>query len=196
MTDLKNEKLRVRKELRQQLRDLPTEQRDQWSRQITDRLLALPEYQHAQTIMAFFSFSTEYDTAPLIRHALSEKKAICAPRVDWSTWRMSPVLVSDPDQFTKDDRGLMEPTGDRIADLETIDLIIIPGLAFDLTGRRLGRGAGFYDRFLSQIQLRHAIRLAPIFDLQLIPTVPADQHDQLIDIILTPTKLHRLLRHR
>lgn len=196
MSDLQNEKVHLRKELRQQLKATSPEQRAEWSRQITDRLLALPEYQRAKTLMVFFSFATEYDTDPLICHALSKGKIVCAPRVDWSTWRMVPVAVASVDQFAKDEHGIKEPTGDRIVDSDSIDLIIMPGLAFDLSGHRLGRGAGFYDRFLSQIQLRHALRLAPIFDLQLLPNVPHDELDQPIDIILTPTRLHRLMMHR
>lgn len=196
MITCENEKRQIRTQIRQQLRELSPEQRDQWSAQITDRLLALPEYHRARTIMAFFSFAKEYDTEPLMRHALSKGKILCAPRVDWSTWRMLPVAVTAPDQYLKNDRGIKEPTGDLLVDTETIDLIIMPGLAFDLSGHRLGRGAGFYDRFLSQVQLRHALRLAPVFDIQILPAVPHDQLDQPIDILLTPTRLHRLLQHR
>jgi 5-formyltetrahydrofolate cyclo-ligase len=196
MINLQNEKADLRKEMRRHLKEISPEQRNSWSQQITDRIIDLPEYQHAQTIMAFFSFTTEYDTDPLIRHALSKRKTICIPRVDWTIWRMLPVVITSPEQFTKDDRGLREPTGSEILDPDAIDLVFMPGLAFDLSGHRLGRGGGFYDRFLSQAQLRHALRIAPTFDLQIRPCVPYDELDEPIDIILTPTKLHRLMAHR
>jgi 5-formyltetrahydrofolate cyclo-ligase len=190
MTDLKSEKALVRKDIRDQLKTLSVGQRHEWSARITKRLLELPEYKQAKVLMVFLSFSKEYDTESLILHGLSAGKTVCAPKVEWQTWKMVPVKLHGLDEIVKDMHGLREPTGEEKVDVDRIDLVLVPGLAFDPFGRRVGRGGGFYDAFLSRIDLR-AVKLAPTFDFQLRPTVPFDCHDQPVDIILTPTKTLR-----
>jgi 5-formyltetrahydrofolate cyclo-ligase len=192
MTDLKSEKAQVRKDIRDQLHALSPEQRQEWSARITERILELPEYKQAKILMVFLSFSKEYDTESLIVHGLSVGKIVCAPKVDWRTWKMEPVKLNGPDDVLKDEHGLREPTGDEKIDVDRIDLVLVPGLAFDTSGRRVGRGGGFYDAFLSRADLR-AVKLAPTFDFQLRPAVPFDGHDQAVNIILTPTKTLRFI---
>jgi 5-formyltetrahydrofolate cyclo-ligase len=193
MIDLKTEKSLVRKDIREQLEALPMEQWQQWSDQLTCRLIEMPEYQNASVVMVFLSFGLEYDTEPLIRNAFENGKTVCAPKVDWDARRMEPVRINHPEDIFKDERGLPEPAGSDVVEANQIDLILVPGIAFDHYGRRLGRGGGFYDRFLSRADLR-AIRLAPTFDFQVLPELPCDTHDQGVDIVLTPTKKLALIR--
>ncbi len=193
MTDLKSEKAQVRKDIRDQLHALPAEQRQEWSARMTERILELPEYQQAKVLMVFLSFSKEYDTEPLILHGLSAGKTVCAPKVDWQTWKMAPVKLNGLEEVVKDEHGLREPTGDTKVDVDRIDLVLVPGLAFDTSGHRVGRGGGFYDAFLSRIDLR-AVKLAPTFDFQVRSAIPFDRHDQPVDILLTTTKTLRFFR--
>jgi 5-formyltetrahydrofolate cyclo-ligase len=193
MIDLRSEKAHVRKDIRDQFKALSMEQWQEWSTRITCRLIDLPEYKSASTIMVFLSFSREYDTGPIVRHAFGAKKTICAPKVDWNAWQMKPIRISAPDDIYKDEHGLPEPAGSEIVEADTIDLILVPGIAFDTYGHRLGRGGGFYDKFLSRVDLR-AIRLAPTFDFQVLPNIPCDVHDERVDIILTQTKTLQIMR--
>ena len=193
MTDLKSEKAQLRKDIRELLHAISADQRRDWSARITERILDLPEYKAAKVPMVFLSFSKEFDTDPLIVHGLAAGKTVCAPKVDWRTWKMEPVKLNGPDDILKDEHGLREPVGSEKVEVDRIDLVLVPGIAFDSSGRRLGRGGGFYDAFLSRSDLR-AVKLAPTFDCQIRPAVPCDRHDQPVDIILTPTKTLRFFR--
>jgi 5-formyltetrahydrofolate cyclo-ligase len=193
MIDLRSEKAHVRKDIRDQLKALSMEQWQEWSGQITSRLMELADYKEASTVMVFLSFGREFDTGPIVRHALSMKKTVCAPKVDWQAWQMKPIRITRPEDIFKDERGLPEPSGGEVVDADQIDLILVPGIAFDAYGRRLGRGGGFYDKFLSRVDLR-AVRLAPTFDFQVLAQVPCDVHDERVDIVLTPTKTLRVVR--
>jgi len=193
MTDLKSEKAQVRKDVREQLHRAAAEEVAEWSATITDRLIALPEYRQAQAIMVFLSFTREYDTGPLTALALKAGKTVCAPKVDWATLKMSPVKMNHPGEFVRDEHGVKDPTGDEPVSVDLLDLVLVPGLAFDVYGRRLGRGAGFYDHFLARADLR-AFRLAPTFDFQVRPEIPFGPGDEPMDMILTPTRTLRFVR--
>jgi 5-formyltetrahydrofolate cyclo-ligase len=193
MPDLKSEKAQARKDIRDLFKQLTGDQRQSWSLAITARILDLPEYRQAKTIMVFLSFAKEYDTADLIDMALKAGKRICAPRVNWQTWSMDPVEMTSPHEVVTDAHKINEPAGTTVIPADTIDLVIVPGLAFDVYGHRLGRGGGFYDAFLSRADLC-ALRLAPTFDVQIRPAIPVGPCDQPVDIIVSPTKTLRFQR--
>ncbi len=193
VADLKTQKAQTRKDIRDLLRQVSSDQRTAWSDAITGRILDLPEYREAATVMVFLSFTTEYDTTGIMKEAFRQGKTVCAPRVDWSSWRIVPVQMRSADDIMTDEHKINEPAGNERVSVDTIDLVLVPGLAFDITGHRVGRGGGFYDRFLSRADLR-AFRLAPTFDFQIRSSVPCDDHDQRVDMILSPTKTLRILR--
>lgn len=192
-TDHKNEKAALRKVVRQALREADSVDMVRWSDQITGRLVALTEYRQAQAVMVYLSFRTEYQTAALIEHALGAGKAVCAPKVNWRTGRMAPVVLRGSDDYELDDHRIKEPRSDERFPLAEVGMVVVPGLAFDGRGRRLGRGGGFYDKLLSRTDVQ-AIKLAAAFDLQIVSRVPVDPHDQPVDAILTPSKLMRFVR--
>ena len=82
----------------------------------------------------------------------------------------------------------IDPACCQVLDARTIDLIIVPGAAFDAAGRRLGLGAGYYDRFMAE-RAPQASRIALTFDCQLVDEVPVESHDQTVDLVITETKL-------
>ncbi len=191
MSKLHEQKQQLRMQMREIIRQISPNERARFSKMVTKKILDLPEYLNAGVIMAFLSMDVEYDTSELISKALSNGKTICAPKVDWKNWTMSPVKISHNDDIIIDDHNLKEPAGDERTSPDEIDLILVPGLAFDIRGHRLGRGGGFYDTFLSRADLRRAIKLAPTFDCQILPHLPSSDKDQTMDIIITP---HKLLR--
>lgn len=193
MNNLKTEKEQLRKDIRDLLRQMTSDQRQNWSGIITGKILELPEYQQAKTIMVFLSLAREYDTMDFIAIALKAGKIVCAPKVNWPAWSMEPVQLESIEDMAADEHNLKEPTGNKKIFPDTIDLILTPGLAFDLAGHRVGRGGGFYDHFISRSDLR-GFRLAPTFDFQIRPSVPFDSHDQRVDMILSPGKQLRFVR--
>jgi len=179
--------------MREIIRQITSDEKKRFSRMITDKILQLPEYLNSRVIMAFLSMEVEYDTSEFIDRAIESGKVICAPKVDWDSWSMYPVRICNSSDVIVDNHNLKEPKGDEQVLPDEIDLILVPGLAFDIRGKRLGRGGGFYDTFLSRADVRRAVKLAPTFDCQVLNSIPVSDKDVSIDIIVTP---HKLLRFR
>lgn len=156
------------------------------------RLVELPEYRAADTLMIYLSMAHEIDTTPLALRAWDDRKRVLAPAVFWEQRRMTPVEIRS---LSSDVRagasGIREPVGDRPAPIGEIDLIVVPGLAFDGRGNRLGRGRGFYDRFLSHRDFRATI-CALAFEEQIVEAVPAEAHDMRVHVIVTDALVRRV----
>jgi len=148
-------------------------------------------YQSATTILAYASLPTEISLDPLINHALQNNKTVCIPAVEWDKKTMHPVQIRSLDKDLQIGRyGLRSPSSrcTLIPDAQ-IPLALIPGLGFDPSGRRLGRGAGFYDRWIElRLRLTEPLTLVGVcFDEQIVERVPTDPHDQIMDLVQTPT---------
>ncbi len=191
METIKSEKMQRRIQMREILSQITPLQREKWSEAITDKITELPEFSEAEVIMLFLSMSTEYDTGKLIQIAVSKGKTVCAPKVDWARWTMSAVKLKNSEDCFIDERNLCQPAGSEVIAAQMIDFVLVPGLAFDRRGKRLGRGGGFYDRFLSRADLCRAHRVSPTFDAQVLSDIPNHSMDQPVNIIVTPQKLLR-----
>jgi 5-formyltetrahydrofolate cyclo-ligase len=190
---LKQAKVALRKKVREALAKLSHEQIAEWSRAITQRILELNEYQQAKTVMVYLSMMGEHGTDELIRHAMAAGKSVCAPKVMWQTGRMYPMRLTSLEAVEVDDHGIRTPISDEQCPVDQCDFILVPGLAFDARGRRLGRGGGFYDKLLSRTDVR-AAKVAAAFDLQIVESLPVDVHDQPVDVIVTPSRQMRFVR--
>jgi len=143
--------------------------------------------------MLFISTPIEIDLTLLLETSLAERKVVCLPRMDWAAREMTPIAVITS-QFPREVRkyGIVEPKGDHIVAMIDLDLVVVPGLAFDTKGGRLGRGGGFYDRFLAGFResARSSAKVCGLcFDVQLIPEVPSEPHDVLLDAVITESGL-------
>ncbi len=161
------------------------------SQQLCDQITHTDLYQSATTILAYASLPTEVSLDPLIDHALQSNKAVCIPAIDWDKKTMHPVQIRSLDKDLQIGRyGLRSPTSqcNPVPDAQ-IALALIPGLGFDPLGRRLGRGAGFYDRWIeARCRYTEPLTLVGVcFDEQIIERVPTDPHDQTLDLVHTPT---------
>lgn len=134
--------------------------------------------------MVFWSFGSEVDTAPLIDRWLDEGKRVALPRIDGS--EVVPVAYVRGGPTSATSFGAMEPVDGRLLDPAELDLVIVPGVAFDRSGNRVGYGAGYYDRFLLRIR-GPAIAIA--FAIQVVPEVPAGRTDRPVDAIVTETEV-------
>ncbi len=159
------------------------------SLRVADRLLALEAYQHAERIFTFLSFGSELDTRPIVEAALAEGKTLIVPRVNRKTKRLDLYEITSYDGLVPGGYGILEPTEEHVRVSENdVDLILVPGVAFDESGGRLGYGAGFYDRILSKT--RSAL-VALCFELQIVPEVPREPHDIPVPLILTEKRVIR-----
>lgn len=157
---------------------------------IMQRIIQLPEFINAKTIFFYTSFRSEVDTMDMIKVSLNTGKLIVLPRVDKENNRLKLYEIKNMNELARGYMWILEPfvSEDRLRDLDDIDLIIIPGAAFDIYGNRLGYGAGFYDMLLSKMEKKIPI-VAPAYEEQIVEKIPAEPHDIKVDKIVTDKKV-------
>ncbi len=154
-------------------------------------LVQQPEFLSADVVMIFLSLPDEVDTAALALAAWQMNKTVCAPQVLWEHRRMMPVEITSLDTNMRvSQHDVQEPIEGRPIPLEMLDLVVVPGVAFDRHGRRLGRGGGFYDRFLAQNGLA-AKSCGLALREQLVDDLSAEPHDQSVKMIVTDEEVLR-----
>lgn len=144
----------------------------------------------ASAVMAYSSICGEVDTAALLDAILACGKCLVLPRADAVRVALSAHVVKDPARELRPGAwGIREPDPDRclLVDLADVDLVVVPGVAFDAKGGRIGYGKGFYDRFLAGVVrwARSAQIVAPAFEAQIVGYVPTDGHDITLDAVVT-----------
>ena len=158
------------------------------SRRIFARLQTLPEWQNARTAHLYVgALPGEVRTLPIIRWCWEEGRTVIVP-VAGNDRVMRHSLLSPATSLTRTRWGGLEPRDAEPADPLAADVVIVPGVAFDRAGNRLGMGGGFYDRFLSTVTVPK-IALAHTF--QIVQAIPVDGHDRRVDIIVTPDEVIR-----
>lgn len=155
---------------------------------VTERLLALPEVEEADPVLAFVSISSEVPTGMLLEAILHAGKTLLLPFVA-DDGMLRAARVSSLDQLTPGFRGIPEPRARMPVDAAAAAVIVVPGVAFDAEGGRLGYGGGFYDVFLSAAPER--LRIGICFDFQLVERVPVAAHDQRVDLVVTDERVVR-----
>jgi len=185
------EKKEVREKVLACRQKMDDESRRQGSRMIHKKLLGLHPYLKAQVIMTYVSFGGEVDTKELIPCFFRDDKKVCVP--DWkrSASEMLAVRIrSMNDLLCQDASGPAMPSQEKCPEIfqaSQIDMILVPIVAFDDKGGRLGYGKGFYDKFLSLTDRCRAVGLA--YDCQEVEEIPQDSHDVRIPTIITESKI-------
>ena len=140
-------KSELRKQVLQEMKAIPREQKQFIDQALTERLLQHPFYQEAKVIASYLSFPHEFQTQELIEQVLKDGKKVLIPKT-YPKGRME-FVVYNPQQLVKTSFGLLEPQGElEVVEASQIDLIHVPGLAFTTEGCRIGYGGGYYDRYL------------------------------------------------
>jgi len=155
------------------------------SAEIENRLFRLPEFRSASVVMLFASFQSEVETHHLIRRALAEGKRVVLPKVKGKDLELREIENFDRD-VSPGAWGIPEPDHGRRAELREVGLIVVPGAVFDERGNRVGYGGGFYDKLLASYP---GMTIALAFELQIIPSVPADPHDIPVKKIVTEKRI-------
>lgn len=176
-----------KKGLRQKMlamrRALSANETESRSSSLKENILSLPEYKNAKKIMAFLAMKGESNLDGFIRQALLDGKEVYIPAC-LPERQMEAGRLIDMEHFEKGPLGLRNlPAGYEVTSPESLDLVLIPGLAVSQEGIRLGMGAGYYDRYLARVPFEK--RVAALWDFQVIPDIPSEPFDQKIAKIVT-----------
>ncbi|MDE2028830.1 MAG: 5-formyltetrahydrofolate cyclo-ligase [Candidatus Omnitrophica bacterium] len=167
------------------LREQDKEQCVRKSRLIAEQFWQLPAIQKARHILFYVSMPGEVDTSAMIDRAFYFGKRVALPIVEQNQRKLIPTFISSMKDLQKGAYGILQPAADpqKTAAVKDLDAVVVPGLAFDRRHNRLGRGAGYYDRFLSTLSDRVAtIGLA--FDFQLTESLPVEAHDRRLQHVI------------
>ena len=180
-------KAALREEVRAKLAELSGDARAHGGAHLCDQLRITEVWKNARSVLLFAPLANEPDIWPLAETALSANKILGLPRFKPSqeTYVAGQVIDLAGDiVFGK--FQIREPAAScSELPLDGFDLVLVPGLAFDLRGRRLGRGRGYYDRLLAEVR---GAKFGVAFDEQIVAEVPNTSHDVCVDFILTPTR--------
>ncbi|MBP5546940.1 MAG: 5-formyltetrahydrofolate cyclo-ligase [Bacteroidales bacterium] len=175
------EKAEVRKRMRELKRAVPPEEKLRRSEAIMRQVEALPEFREARVVLLYWSMADEVQTHNFVERWYRDK-VLLLPCVDGDDLLLrrytGPECLVAGEQF-----GIGEPTGPVYTDLESIELIIVPGVAFDRKGNRMGRGRGFYDRLLKTTP--KALKIGVAYDFQMLDSIPVEPFDVKMDRIIT-----------
>jgi len=161
------------------------------SARITENVKSLPKFQQAGLVMFYLDFRKEVATGELIKYCLANGKRVIVPITDTRNTRLIPSELNDyPGDLAEGTWGILEPKPDRVRPVEPveIDFVIVPGVAFDIKGNRLGYGGGFYDRFLRQTR-PDTVFAALAFELQIRENVYPEEHDYPVHYVITEERV-------
>jgi 5-formyltetrahydrofolate cyclo-ligase len=182
-------KVALREQMRVRLAGLSATDVRAKSAAIWERLSVLGEFASATMLLVYVSTGNEVDTHGLIRQLLAMGRHVCVPRFEPATQRYVASELRDFDADLATGKfGILEPRPEAIcpAAPDQVGAAVVPGLAFDETGHRLGRGMGYFDRLLQEAR---GTRIAMAFDFQLLGEVPAEAHDARMDFVVTETRV-------
>lgn len=170
-------KRQIRSKILSKLKAQKEEDRDQKSKIIKERLLKTQVFKHAKIVMFYLSFDGEVNTLEMIKEAQNLGKIVAVPVCKKNRIIIRPCILTHKAKLKKGPFGVCEPAIKKSIDLKNLDLVIVPGLAFDKKGNRLGRGKGCYDLFLKKLYLKDIPTIGLAFDFQILPSIPTTKRD-------------------
>ncbi|NWF97631.1 MAG: 5-formyltetrahydrofolate cyclo-ligase [Nitrospirae bacterium] len=157
---------------------------------IRNKLFSLPEFIKADTIFIYFSFRSEVDTFFIIEKALNKGKRVILPKVEKKKRKLYLYEINSIKDLSSGYMGIYEPIPDisREVGINEVDLIIVPGVCFDIYGNRIGYGGGYYDIILSEKKTNSPV-IALSYEEQIVQKIPSEPHDIKVDIIITDQRI-------
>ena len=174
------DKQEIRRQVRQRIKLLSAQQRECAAERIFGRVEAMDSFHQAECVALFASMGDEVPTDGALAKWYGHKRVV-VPRVEGDIMRFYDYT---PESMQQGAYGIMEPMGESEVKVDAIDLIVVPARAFTAGGARLGRGGGFYDKYMSQPEFR-AYKVGIAFDCQIFDELPIDSHDILVDEVVT-----------
>ena len=175
-----SDKRKVRQAVRAEIAKLSTEERTALSSQIFSKIATLKEVKEASVIALFVSLPDEPQTADFIKQLLLQNRSIVVPRIEGEVMNFYDISEG----VATGAFGIMEPIATTPVDPSEIDVMVVPGVAFTQLGARLGRGKGFYDKYLSHNGFR-AYTVGVCYPCQLVEELPTEEHDKLLDLVVS-----------
>ncbi len=174
-------KIGIRETALRRRREITASDRLQASTVIGEKVFLRPEYTAAKVVCLYVSLADEVDTSGIMRQSLTHKQVVIPKVHADGTLRLH--TTSAPEELTPGAFGILEPAGENREVMATaIDLFIIPGVAFDRLGGRIGHGHGYYDRLLQQV---HVPIMGLAFSEQIVPDTYAESHDVRVNVVIT-----------
>lgn len=195
-------KNQLRSKLRELRNQLTAEQQSEYSSAIRESLFQTEVYRNCNRLFTFLSFQTEVETGHIIAKSMELGKKIYLPRVEGDLmefYRVNSLEGLIPSKF-----GVLEPPASEQMKyisqnshpygLKNENLMLLPGLAFDLKGNRIGYGADYYDRYLADHVPLDFCKVALAYDFQVLDEIPTEEYDIAADLIITPTRIIQCIR--
>lgn len=192
MTHSQSERQLIRTQIRRQRQALSPQQQQQAAQQVAERALSFPLLAQARNVALFLSFDGELDTRPLISRLWQRGQQVYLPVLHpFSTGQLLFIRYLPDTPLTPNRYGIPEPSLNltELAPLNTLDIILVPLVAFDARGQRLGMGGGFYDRTLQHWQQHGVLPAGLAHCCQQVPALPTEQWDIPLPVIITPEKV-------
>jgi 5-formyltetrahydrofolate cyclo-ligase len=185
-----DDKTRIRQQLLGKRDSLSPGTRESKDLLVKNHLLSLPEFRQATVIFLFASFRSEVSTFPVVEEALRLGKKVILPSVDRARKELRLYEIRALSELAPGYMGIPEPKvpEERERDINDVNLVIMPGAAFDAAGNRLGYGGGYYDKLLSHLR-RKVPLVALAYEEQIVDSVPADTHDIKVQMIVTDKRV-------
>lgn len=178
----------VREEALQRRDAIPFAVRRAKGAAIRERLFGLEAFGAAQRVLFYASFRSEAPTEDMIRAAMALGKEVLLPKVDEENCALTKHIINGMHEVSPGYMGIPEPTSEQCVRVEEIDLILVPGVAFDGDGWRVGYGGGYYDRLLPRVKgSRPVVALA--YEEQITESLPHEAHDVAMDMIITDRRI-------
>ena len=174
------DKKALRAEIRAKKRAMTAQEIEEKSAALAKAFYETAEYKNAKTIYGYLPYNQEVRTTQMLAHALADGKQVAVPKVYGDEMKF--ILLSDLGQVAKGYAGIPEPVADGPVAADPTALVLMPGLAFDPEGHRLGYGGGFYDKFLAA-EPDHPT-LALCYDFQMLPHLDTESYDIPVDRVL------------
>ncbi len=176
-------KKQIRSKILSRLKTQKEEDRDRKSKIIKKKLFRTPVFKKAKIVMFYMSFDGEVNTQDMIKEAHRLGKIVAVPVCQGNRVTLRPCILRNNAKLKKGPYGICEPAVKKYIKLEDLDLVIVPGIAFDKKGNRLGRGRGCYDYFLKRLT-RNTASIGLAFDFQILPSLPATTTDVRIEKVI------------
>jgi 5-formyltetrahydrofolate cyclo-ligase len=177
----------LREKIRRMRENLDENIWEENSKIIQWRFIETEYYKNSKSIFTYFAFDREVKTDEIIKNALQNNKKVCLPFIDWENRILIPSLIYNFDEIVTY-KKIPVPKNLNPFEKEKIDIVIVPGVVFDIYKNRIGMGGGFYDRFLKDI--RRTLKVALAFEFQILnEKLPIDEYDIKVDIIITEKRI-------
>ena len=174
------DKKALRQQIREQKRAMLPEQIVSASQQLADKFICTEQYAKARTVYGYLPYNQEVRTVPILQRALEDGKRVAVPKVYGDEMRF--IYITCFDGLENSEMGIPEPVADGPVGDDPTALVIMPGLAFDEQGNRIGYGGGYYDKFLTAEPNHPTIALC--YEFQVFPRLETDAYDIPVDLVL------------